>query len=153
MINGVTFQIDDFVYLWSPLLVFIIMCHSMNFEAMRLQRTTLSEWLLTEIAFVGTNTWKMESDYWGINSSWWWIIELTCMSASVSFQIKGIIKALATKGAQVSLGITMTLHVPIEEPLQSKVFGAHPTLELARISFWPKWGQLFCHSGRVCITG
>ena len=40
----------------------------------------------------------------------------------MSFQIKGIIKALAAKGAQVSLGITVALHVPVEEPLQAKVF-------------------------------
>ena len=75
------------------------------------------------------------------------------MSASVSFQIKGIIKALAAKGAQVSLGITVALHVPVEEPLQAKVFRAHPALELARISFGPEWGQFLGHPGRIGITG
>ena len=48
-------------YLWPPLLVIIIVSHTVNFEAMGLQRTTLSEWLLTEIALVGANTWKKKS--------------------------------------------------------------------------------------------
>ena len=57
------------------------------------------------------------------------------MSASVSFQIKGVIKAFATKGAQVSLGITVALHMPIEEPLKAKVFRAHTTLKFGRVNF------------------
>ena len=53
------------------------------------------------------------------------------MSSGVSLQIKGVIEALATEGAEISLGVTVALHVPVEEPLQGEGLPTHATGELA----------------------
>lgn len=60
---------------------------------MRFQRTSLCETLFAEIAFVGTHS--------GVG-------------ASVAFQIKRVIKAFATKRAQVAFDFRMTFHVSIQ---------------------------------------
>lgn len=40
----------------------------------------------------------------------------------MSFQIKGVIEAFSTEGAQVSLHLAVTLDVTVEHPLQAKAF-------------------------------
>ena len=178
----------------------------MNFEAMGLQRTTLSEWLLTEIALVGSNTWKKNTNDWlsnvktnhwfgknhsehtkinflgcqknqnwffgcpkipkkkflGCQKIWkkytrvlkipkysylgWSKIQkyfsFTCMGPGMSLQIKGVIEAFTTKGTEIPLGITVTLHVPIQKPLQAEDFRAQAALKLGRVAFRSGWRQL-----------
>ena len=64
------------------------------------------------------------------------------MSSGVSLQIEGVIEALATEGAEISLGVTVALHVPVEEPLQGEGLATHATGELAGVRFTPHGGQL-----------
>lgn len=49
------------------------------------------------------------------------------MCPSMSFEIKSVVEAFATEGAQVSLDITMAFHMPVEQPLKTKHLGADPT--------------------------
>ena len=46
------------------------------------------------------------------------------MGSGMSFQVKGVIEALATKSAKVPLSVAMTFHVTIKQPLQSEDFRA-----------------------------
>lgn len=47
---------------------------------------------------------------------------LTGMGPDMSFQIKGVVEAFSTEGAQVSLHLAVTLDVTVEHPLQAKAF-------------------------------
>lgn len=80
-----------------------------TFQAVRLERTSLSERLLTQITFVRSNT---------------------CMSSGMSLQIEGIVEALSAEGAQVSFDVRVTFHVTVEETLQIEAFTANVTSEL-----------------------
>jgi len=64
------------------------------------------------------------------------------MSSGVSLQIEGVIEALATEGAEISLGVTVTLHVPVKEPLEREGLATHTTGELAGVRLTPHGGQL-----------
>ena len=59
------------------------------------------------------------------------------MCSSMSFQIKCIIETFATEGTKVSFSVTVTLHMPVKQPLQSENFGAESALEFGRIRLWP----------------
>ena len=65
------------------------------------------------------------------------------MGPSMSFQIKGVIEAFATKGTEIPLGITVTLHMPIQKPLQAEDFRAQAALKLGRVAFRSGWRQLY----------
>jgi len=64
------------------------------------------------------------------------------MGPGMSLQIKGVIEAFATKGTEIPLGITVTLHVPIQKPLQAEDFRAQAALKLGRVAFRSGWRQL-----------
>ena len=51
----------------------------------------------------------------------------------MSFQVKGVVETFSAEGAQVTLAVAVTLHVPVEKPLQGEHLGANPALELGRI--------------------
>ena len=55
------------------------------------------------------------------------------MCSSVSFQIECVIESFSAESAQVSFAVAVTLHVPVEKPLQGEHLGANPALELGRI--------------------
>ena len=64
----------------------------------------------------------------------WLISRLhTCVRAGVSFQIKGVVEAFATEGAEVAFDVRMAFHVPIQEPLQGETLGAESAGEFGRI--------------------
>lgn len=49
---------------------------------------------------------------------------LTGVSPGVSFQIERVVESLAAERAQVSLHIAVTLHVPVEQPLETETLRA-----------------------------
>ena len=55
---------------------------------------------------------------------------LTSMSASMALEVKGVIEALATIDAKVSLHIRMTAEMSVEQSLESKDLSTHFTQEL-----------------------
>ena len=59
------------------------------------------------------------------------------MSSGVPFQVEGVVETLAAEGAQVSLRVAVTLHVPVEKSLEVEDFRAHATLKLGRIRLGP----------------
>ena len=69
------------------------------------------------------------------------ISKLTSVSSCVALEVKGVVESLSAEGAQVPLDITVTLHVPVEEPLQTEDLGADPTLELGRVRLRPNSGN------------
>ena len=64
------------------------------------------------------------------------------MCSCVPLQIKCIIEALSTEGAEIPLGVTVALHVTVKQPLQGELLGARSALELGRIRVRPNRGQL-----------
>ena len=54
----------------------------------------------------------------------------TCVCSGVSLQVEGVIEAFPTEGAEVPLDVAVTLHVPVEQPLEGEGLGAHAALEL-----------------------
>ena len=67
----------------------------------------------------------------------------TCMGSGMSFQIKGVIEAFATKGTEIPLGITVTLHVSVQKPLQTEDFRAQAALKLGWVTLRSGRGQFF----------
>ena len=73
------------------------------------------------------------------------------MSPGVPFQIEGVVEPFSAEGAKVAFGIGVTLHVPIEEPLQGEGFCAHPALEFRRVRCYSQRWQLSDFFGfRTC---
>ena len=73
------------------------------------------------------------------------------MCPGVTFQIKGVIETLPAECAQVPLGVAMTLHVAVQQPLQCESLGTDPTCKLGRISFRSDWRELFFRfRGWIC---
>jgi len=66
---------------------------AVHLETVGLQGTALGEGLLTEVALVGPHT---------------------CVGAGVALQVERVVEALATEGAEIALGVAVTLHVPVE---------------------------------------
>ena len=61
----------------------------------------------------------------------------TCMCPCVSLQVKCVIEALATEGAEIPLDITVALHVSVEESLKGETFVTSSASESARVIFTP----------------
>lgn len=55
------------------------------------------------------------------------------MGSRVPFEVKGVVETFATEGAQVTLGVTVALHVTIEQPLQAENLCAESALEFGGI--------------------
>ena len=74
------------------------------------------------------------------------------MGSGMSFQVKCIIEALATEGAEVSFDVAVTLDVAVEETLQGEDLLAHLTDELVVCSL-DTWyiGLLRCFSTNVLL--
>jgi len=64
------------------------------------------------------------------------------MSSGVSLQIEGVVESLPTEGAEVPLGVTVALHVSVEQPLQGEGLPTDTTGELAGVRLAPHGGQL-----------
>ena len=64
------------------------------------------------------------------------------MSSRVSLQIEGVVEPLAAEGAEVSLGVAVALHVPVEQPLQREALATHAARELAGVRLAPQRRQL-----------
>jgi len=92
----------------SALLVLVLVRHSVHFQAVALEGASLGEGLFTEIALVRPNS---------------------CMCPGVPLQIECIIESLSTECAEVTLGVTMTLHVSVEETSKAKCFSTDATCE------------------------
>lgn len=76
------------------------MLNTVNLEAVRLQRASLGKRFLAQIALVWANA--------GVCSG-------------VSFQIERIVESFSAECAQVSLYIRVTLHVTIQQSLESEM--------------------------------
>ena len=61
------------------------------------------------------------------------LLVLTCMGSCVPLQIKCVVETLATECAEVPLGVAVTLHVPVQQPLEGESFATRATRELARV--------------------
>ena len=76
------------------------------------------------------------------------------MCSGVSLQVKSVVKTFPTEGTEVSLDVTVTLHMPVEESLQGESFAADPAPELAGVLVTPLWRQLLrLRSGSVQSQG
>ena len=64
------------------------------------------------------------------------------MSPGVALQVKGVIEALSAEGAEIALGVAVTLHVPVEKALQPERLAADPAGELAGVGLAPQRRQL-----------
>ena len=64
------------------------------------------------------------------------------MSPGVSFQIEGVVETFATECAEVPLGVTVTLHVSVEESLQRERLPTHATGKLAGVRLTSHGRQL-----------
>lgn len=52
------------------------------------------------------------------------------MRPGVPLQVESIIKTFSAKRAQIPLDVRMTLHVPVQQPLQGETLVAHPATEM-----------------------
>lgn len=59
---------------------------------------------------------------------------LTCMRADVPLQVKGVVEALATEGAQVSLHLVVALEVAVEHALQAEALATQLTAVNCRVA-------------------
>jgi len=64
------------------------------------------------------------------------------MRSCVPLQIEGVVESLAAECTEVALGVTVTLHVPVQQPLQSEPFAANSAGELVGVRLRPDGGQL-----------
>lgn len=86
------------------------MLNAVDLQAVGLQRASLCERFLAQIALVGTNA--------GVGSR-------------VSLQVKGVVESFAAERAQVSLHVRVTFHVTVQQSLKCEVFRADAADELA----------------------
>ena len=77
------------------------------------------------------------------------------MRPSVALQVKRVIEALSTEGAEVPLDVTVTLEMAVQETLQGEEFAADATSKLGWVRLWPQWGHLLSPNelGRVAGHG
>lgn len=99
-------------YLGATLLVRVLMLNAVDLEAVALQRASLGEALLAQIALVGPDA--------GVRPR-------------VSLQVERVVETLAAERAQITLYVAVTLHVTIQQSLQAEGFAAHATREAAWI--------------------
>jgi len=64
------------------------------------------------------------------------------MSPGVSLQIEGVVESFPTESAEISLGVTVTLHVSVEKSLEAETLPTNPAGKLARVGFTPDGWQL-----------
>ena len=64
------------------------------------------------------------------------------MSPGVSLQIEGVVESFPTESAEISFGVTVTLHMSVEKPLQGEAFPTSPTGKLAWVGFTSHGWQL-----------
>lgn len=98
----------------TALFVGVAVLDAMHLQAVRFQGAPLGERLLTQVAFIWTNT---------------------CMRSGVSLEIEGIVEAFSTESAKVSLNIRMTFHVSVQQTLESEGLGANSAHVLAAFIF------------------
>lgn len=52
----------------------------------------------------------------------------------MALEVKGVVEAFAAEGAEVALDVAVTLHVTVEQPLQTEALGTHVTLEARAVA-------------------
>lgn len=90
------------------------MLHAVHLKTVRLERASLSERLLAEIAFVGSHS---------------------SVGSCVSLQVEGVVEAFAAECTQVTFHVGVTFHVTVEQSLECEVLRADATAELAAFLF------------------
>lgn len=85
----------------SSLFVGVLLLHTVDLLQVGLQGAALGEGFVANLTLVRTNP---------------------SMGPDMSFQIKGVVEAFSTEGAQVPLHLAVTLDVTVEHPLQAKAF-------------------------------
>jgi len=75
------------------------------------------------------------------------------MCSGMSFQIKCVVESFAAECAQVTLGVTVTFHVSVQQSLQGEDLGALPALKFGWVRLWPDWGQLLNWNLLIGIGG
>ena len=71
----------------------------------------------------------------------------------MTLQIEGVIESFSAEGAKVSLCVTVTLHVTVEEPLEGEDLGTKTALELGRIHVVAGHRHLFNPTSLHGISG
>ena len=74
----------------------------------------------------------------------------TCVCSGVSLQVEGVVESFPAECAEISLDVTVTLHVPVKKSLKGESFATNPAAKLAGVhvtSLW--WKLLRFRSGRV----
>ena len=66
----------------------------------------------------------------------------TCMCPGVTLEVKSVIEALSTEGAEIPLDVTVTLEMAVEETLQGEEFAADSATKLGGVRLWPQRGHL-----------
>ena len=123
------------LYLCSSFFVLVLMGDAVHLEAVGFERTPLREGFLAQGALVRPDTCFLTNNFNRLEWMCIWLISRlhTCVRAGVSFQIKGVVEAFATEGAEVAFDVRMAFHVPIQEPLQGETLGAESAGEFGRI--------------------
>lgn len=101
-------------YLGTSFFVRVLMLNAVHFLTVTLQRASLREALLAKEALVRP---------------------YACVRPRVPLQIKRVIETLPAECAEITLHVTVTLHVAVQEPLKTKVLAAYATCESAGIVF------------------
>lgn len=64
------------------------------------------------------------------------------MCPGVSLQIESVVESLPTESAEISLGVTVTLHMSVQKPLEGETLPTDSAGKLARVGFTSHWWQL-----------
>lgn len=133
-LSGVTALFAD-VHLCAPFLVRVLMLHPVDLQAVTFQGASLGEALLAEVALVRSDP--------GVRSR-------------VPLKIERVVETLSAERAQVTLDVTVALHVTIEKSLQAKIFAADSASESVRIVVLARWRSscplLFASRGCLSLT-
>jgi len=97
------------------------MLNAMDLLTMTLQRASLREALLAEEALVWPHS---------------------RVRPCVSLQIERIVEAFSAECTKVTLHVTVTLHVAIQESLKTEILATHPASETIRIVLLPQTKRL-----------
>ena len=129
-------------YLGPPLLVLVLVRHPVHLQAVALQGATLGEGFLAKVTFIRPHSCNNGKCQEKCKCKYYSNAARTCMSSRVSLQIEGVVEPLAAEGAEVSLGVAVALHVPVEQPLQREALATHAARELAGVRLAPQRRQL-----------
>jgi len=84
------------IHLRPPLLVLVLVRHSVHLQAVALQGAALGEGFLAKVTFVRSDP---------------------CVSSCVSLQVESVVESLAAEGAEVAFDVAVALHVSVQKSL------------------------------------